>query len=213
VKRVKHLRKKPAFHNTALSAKVGLRRWLVEQLGGHPRILDCFCAAGMLWERAYDKTSNYVGLDLRQFNDERRTIVCDSLRYIRHADANLDQFDLFDLDAYGSPMQHFAAICHRIRPKPGRRIGFVITDGTDFNARMSGMAPPMLRYIGMARHKPSSVQQDYRHDILGAIMDKALKTAGLKRIEARVSENTANNGFATEPGGRMLYSAILAEGA
>lgn len=211
--RVKKTRKLPQHHNSALSVKVGMRRWMVEQLGGHPMILDCFCAGGMLWDRAYDRTSSYVGLDLRQFNDERRTIVTDSLRYLRHADANLDQFDLFDLDAYGSPMEHLAAICQRIQRPKGKRVGFILTDGTAFNSRMNGTNHGLLHYIGVSSHERARVQADYHSDIIAMGITKALRTAGLTSVETRKAENTAHSGGNQGMGGGMIYIGILAEGA
>ena len=195
-------------HNSALTAKVEIRRWLVEQLGGSPRVLDCFCAGGMLWERAYSKTERYLGLDLRQFDDARRTIVCDSRRFLRHADARLEYFDLFDLDAFGSPLEHLAIICSRIRPKRGSRVGFVLTDGTEFNSKMNGTNIGLLDYVGVARHKKSRVQMHYRNQIFGMAVAKALKTAGLREVEARVAEKDQ---VSAEAG--MRYIAILAERA
>lgn len=196
------------LHDSALSAKVSIRRWLVDQLGGRPRILDCFCAAGMLWQRAYDKTPNYLGLDLKQFNDERRTIVCDSRRFLRHADVKIEGFNLFDLDAFGTPLEHLAIICHRLRLPAGQRVGFLMTDGTGFNANMNGTSRGLLRYVGVSAHKQSMVQGDYRDDIIAMATGKAMETAKLKVISAKKAEQTgARGGSQTD----MRYSAILAE--
>jgi hypothetical protein len=205
VKRVKRVSRAPKkTHNTALSAKVNLRRWLVQELGGQPNIIDCFCAAGMLWDRAYDKTPNYLGLDIRQFDDARRTIVCDSKRFLRHADVRLEDFDLFDLDAFGSPMEHLAIICSRIRLEPGRRVGFVLTDGTGFNARMNGTPKGLLKFVGVSPHKRTSVQSDFRDEIAARAVAKCLAIAGLKSLEAKRAQ-------VGEAGAAMRYAAILAE--
>lgn len=196
---------RPAQHtNSATGAKVELRRWLVEQLGGRPRVLDCFCASGSMWRRVYGPAGcDYLGLDLRQFDDARRTIVCDSLRYLRHADARLDEFDLFDLDAFGSPMQHLVAICRRIRPSPGRRVGFAITDGTGFNAKMNGSASGLLAYVGIGRHAGTRVQTQERDSILRACVRKALAEAGLVPVLGRWEERRG--------GSEMRYAAVTAE--
>lgn len=211
VKRIKTSRTKPKSHNSALSTKIELRRWLVEKLGGSPMILDCFCAEGMLWERAYDKTPRYLGLDIRQFNDERRTIVCDSRRYLRHSATQLERFDLFDLDAFGTPMEHLGIICNRLRLAPGKQVGFALTDCTAFTARMSGLPAAMLAYIGMARHKPSHVQDDYRNDIAGAVVAKAMKMAKLDVLEVRRARNERSTGGGQPSGGGAWYTAILAK--
>lgn len=217
MKRIKKTKKHKLSHNSALSTKVGLRRWLVERLvdslGRPPRVLDCFAAGGMLWERAYDKTPHYLGIDLQQFDDARRMIVCDSRRFLRHADAKLEQFDLFDLDAYGSPMEHLALICHRLRVEKGRQVGFALTDGLHFASKMSGLPVGMLKYIGMARHKPSRVQNDYRDDIADAFVAKAVESAGLRIVEAKLAKNDGHSGGGMSAGGGMRYSVLLCEGA
>lgn len=194
-------------HNSAVSAKVELRQWLAGGLGGAPRILDCFAAGGMLWDRAYGRPGpdRYVGLDLEQFDDERAMIVCDSRRYIRHADVDLGRFDLFDLDAYGSPLEHLALICHRLRTAPGRRIGFALTDGTGMAAGLNSLPHGLLQYVGVARHQRSRVQFDHRDHIIGMAVSKSLATARLRVLESRIAKND-------KTGPAMRYAAVLAEG-
>lgn len=202
--------KKPAqHHSSALSAKVELRRWLVEQLGGKPRVLDCFCAKGTLWERAYESTPRYLGLDLRQFDDVRRTIVCDSRRFLRHVDVRLEDFDLFDLDAFGSPLEHLAIICNRIRVERGRRVGFCLTDGTGMPVAMNSTSRGLLAYVGIAVHRRARVQLDYRHEIFGMALRKALETAGLRQIAARRAERASG---VHSKGREIVYLALVAEG-
>ena len=197
----------PKRHNSALSVKVELRQWLGDMLGGSPRILDCFAAKGMLWDRAYGRPGpeRYVGCDLEQVDDERAIIVCDSRRYIRHADVDLARFDLFDLDAYGSPLEHLALICHRLRVVRGRRVGFVITDGTGMCAGLNALPHGLLNYVGVARHQRSRVQFDHRDHIIGMAVAKAMTTARLRVIESRIAKND-------KTGPAMRYGALLAEG-
>lgn len=193
-------------HSSAKTAKVELRRWLVEQLGGIAavRVLDCFCAKGALWEKAYDKTSAYLGLDIRRFDDERRTIVGDSRRFLRHRDVHLSEWNLFDLDAFGSPLEHMAIICHRLRVPAGQRVGFVLTDGTGFNAKLNSINSGLLRYVGMVRHRGSKVQDRYRDDIFNAAVTKSLRAAGLRVLQTRAATKDDTR---TE----MRYVALLTE--
>lgn len=198
-----------SHHNSALSAKVELRRWLRSEVhranGEEPMILDCFCAAGMLWEKAYEKTSRYLGLDLRQFDDERRTIVTDCTRFLRHVDVRLETFNLFDLDAFGSPFEPFAIICERLKLAPGRVVGFALTDGTGYAARMGNLPRGLLDYVGMQRHRSSQVQSMFRDQIMAMGIAKALRTAGLVEIERRGAKLDARQGAA-----EMRYIGILA---
>lgn len=158
----------------------------------------------MLWERAYDKTKNYLGLDKRQFDDERRTIVCDSARFLRHQDVRLAQWDLFDLDAFGSPLEHLAILGHRLRVEPGRRVGICLTDGTGFNSKMNGTPHGLLRYVGLNPHKGTRVQADYREEVFGLAVTKAIRTARLTVIQGKESKKTG--------GSEMRYTALLCEG-
>jgi hypothetical protein len=195
-------RKKESSHNSALSAKVAMRRWLAEQLGGKPMVLDCFCAGGMLWDKAYGRTERYVGLDVRQFDDDRRTIVTDSRRFLRHQDVRLEDYEIIDLDAFGSPLEHLAIICDRIRLEPGRKLGICLTDGTGFNSRMNGTPRGLLHYVGMNVHRGTRVQGDYRTDIFNAAVNKALRHAKLRVLDSR----SASKGKA---GAGMVYVALL----
>lgn len=193
-------------HNSALTAKVEIRRWLVEQLGGIDavRVLDCFCAKGMLWERAYDRTRAYLGLDVRRFDDDRATITGDSRRFLRHRDVALERWNLFDLDAFGSPLEHLALVANRLRVPPGQRVGFVLTDGAGFNARMNSTPKGLLAYVGISRHRGAHVQAELRDEVFSRAVTKALDTARLKLVAGKFSESTKGAG--------MKYVALLAEG-
>lgn len=209
MKRVVFKKTKPqASHNSALSAKVEMRVWLVDQLQAAlkrpPQVLDCFCAAGMLWEKAYAKTPHYLGLDLRQFDDDRRTIVCDSARFLRHQDVKLESWDLFDLDAFGSPLEHFAILCDRLRLPRGRRIGVCLTDGTGFNSKMNGTPHGLLHYVGVNRHKGTKVQSTARDSIFRMAVSKGLGLAELKLVASK-------RAVKEEGGAAMRYYALLLE--
>lgn len=193
-------------HNTALASKVAIRRWLMDKLGGSPRVLDCFCAGGVLWERAYGRTGKYLGLDLQPADDARATIACDSRRYLRHVDAPLVEFDLFDLDAYGSPLEHLVLLCLRLREllPAGRRVGVVLTDGAKLAAYKNQTPRGLLAFLGLAIHKGARVQMKYRDDILRMGVQKALELGGLRQVESRVVESE-------KTGPAMRYVALLLE--
>jgi len=89
----------PKF-NTASDCKVGLRRDILEELGvPEPAVLDVYGGPGVMWEKAYGKTKNYVGVDERLYLDQRAMVKCDNVDFLRAAE--LDNFDVFDLDAAG----------------------------------------------------------------------------------------------------------------
>lgn len=194
-------------HNSALAPKVAMRRWLVEQLGGidSVRVLDCFAAAGMLWDKAYRRTESYLGLDVRQFDDARRMIVCDSRRFLRHADVDVREWNLFDLDAFGSPLEHLAILCERFHRigGPAGPIGVCLTDGTGFNSKMNGTPHGLLRYVGMAQHRGTRVQSDMRGPIFTAAITKALAHGRLRLVDSKSSTK--------DGGAEMTYVAMHLE--
>lgn len=126
-------------------------------------------------KEAYGGTDNYLGLDTEQFRNDRATLVCDNRRYLRMAD--LDEFDLFDLDAYGSPFEQFAIICTRLQWTRAKTIGFVLTDGTGMNSRFNAMNRQFLNWIGAKTHLGGKVQMTHREDFIVAALIKGAEVA------------------------------------
>lgn len=171
--------KRAQSFSSSRGAKSDMRRRLISQLGAdRPRILDLFCGPGGMWKHAYGSTRDYLGLDMTQYDDSRPTIVCDNSRFLRLAGLDLDQFDIFDLDAYGSPSYQLAIICSRLRWTRTNRVGIVLTDGSGFNAAMNSTNSGLLEYLGMSRHKGSRVSYDNRESVLAATIQKAAAHAG-----------------------------------
>jgi len=173
-------RERWALHtNTSIVDKVKVRHHVLEHLGiENPRILDCFCAKGEMWREAYSSTENYIGLDLERFHDARDTLICDNTRFLRQAD--LDQFDVFDLDAYGSPFECLAIIAHRLKWSRTKRVGIVLTDGTGMNSKLNAMNREFLGWIGAKTHMKTKVQMNNRENFIVAGMMRAAALADAK---------------------------------
>jgi hypothetical protein len=188
-------KKRWAVHtNTSLEDKVAIRRHVMEKLGkDNPRILDCFCANGLMWRHAYDCSKNYIGLDLNDPNDERHTVVCDNRRYLRHAD--LDQFDIFDLDAFGSPLEQLAIICNRIPWTTKTKVGVVLTDGTGLNAKLNSVNAGMLKWLGLSRHRGAKVQMEDRDNIIAMGILKAAEMARATVSDVEVYKKETGSGM------------------
>lgn len=163
--------------NSALTAKVELRQSVLERLGvDSPRVLDCFCAGGEMWRAAYGGTDNYLGLDKNQFDDERRTVVCDNTRFLRHYSLDLDQFDVFDLDAFGSPAYPLAIICQRLRWSRVDKVAVFLTDDNKRGALPSGL----LNYLGLERGG-GGAQYDV-DDVLSMLISASCAAAGAEPL-------------------------------
>lgn len=191
----------PKVDNSAPAAKIALRAWLVDQIQP-ARVLDCFAGTGQMWRGAYQRTEFYLGLDRKVApTDARRLIACDSLRYLRDRDVDIARFNLFDLDAYGSPYQHLAIICSRLRAKSA--VGFVLTSGLGFNAAMNSMETKLLEYVGLEAHRVGRTQHMLREEIESRAIQRALGEAGLKIVEARRAEARKSSVMI------MRYTALL----
>lgn len=163
-----------------------LRKDLIARLGReNPRILDAYCGPGTMWRRAYAETTNYLGLDRTPYDDERRTIVCDDTRFLRLRGLDLDQFDIFDLDAFGSPAYPLAIICRRLRWTRVQSVGVLLTDGTGFNAKMNSVGSSLLRYIGLERHRGATIHHEHRADVLSMLIRRTCAEAGAVPLDVR----------------------------
>jgi hypothetical protein len=165
--------------NSSYDAKIKVRKFVVDSLKNKdPMILDCFAAKGKMWELAYDKTPNYLGIDMKLYLDDRKMICADNLSYLKSAD--LDQFDIFDLDAYGSPMNAIAIIAKRFQWRTKTEIGIVFTDGTGFNAKMSGTSKKYAAWLGLQSIPKIKSHLDYRDDLIKMAIIKCAEIAGAK---------------------------------
>lgn len=187
-------KKEQSRHNTDSSGKYQLRKNLIDRLGvNHPVILDAYCGPGEMWERAYNKSESYLGLDKEQFNDERATIVCDNTRFLRHKGLNVNRFDIYDLDAFRSPAYPLAIICNRLRLRKGQKKGFLLTCGDGFNTKMNSTSPKLLKYLGVSRHGGAKVQWDNRKQILQSLIVKACSEAGGRPKSVELLDKGAGN--------------------
>jgi len=85
--------------STQLWKKVALRR---AYLPKKAVVLDLFCGKGELYQRVYkDKAKFYLGIDNKKIHDPAICRLCKNTVFVAHND--ISQFNVFDLDDYGSP--------------------------------------------------------------------------------------------------------------
>jgi hypothetical protein len=112
---------------TAKAAKVEIRRNVLEAVARPVRVFDAFAGTGELYRAIWCEADSYTGCDQRYLPDDRRRLFCaDNRRVMRAID--LGAFNVFDLDAYGSPWEQAIILAARRRLEPGERIGLVVTD-------------------------------------------------------------------------------------
>jgi hypothetical protein len=103
----------PKIDNGALGTKLALRRHFLRRFHAAqpPRVFDACQATGVLWSRlrAEFPVASYWGVDL---TPKRGRLTIDSTRVL--AQPGWD-FDVVDIDTYGSPWAHWAALLPNLR--------------------------------------------------------------------------------------------------
>ncbi len=84
-------------------AKIALRNTVRSALGGPAscRVFDAFAGEGHMHREVWSACADYVGCDRRFFLHGPYAYAADNRLVLRTLD--LQRFNLFDLDAYGSP--------------------------------------------------------------------------------------------------------------
>lgn len=105
-----------------VNLKAELRR---QNLPDGARVLDLFCGLGEMYRLVYRaSTMLYHGVDNRKIHDTDLCTLVNNNIYITRRDMN--QFNVFDLDDYGSPWKQLFLIMERYRQPEAT---FFITDG------------------------------------------------------------------------------------
>ncbi len=136
-------------HPAALPAKTDLRRKVIDTIGEEASVLDLFAGSGVIFRSVWVGARKYAGCDLEWHpNQDRLAYSCDNVRLLRHLD--LGQFNIFDLDAYGSPWEQATIIAARRKCMPGEKVGVVLTDGSAMRARLGRVEGCLAAMAGMA---------------------------------------------------------------
>lgn len=135
-------------HARSKSAKVEMRRRVLAAIGAdQARVFDAFAGTGEMYREVWRAASAYVGCDLEWFRDARPAYVADNLRVMRALD--LAEFNVFDLDAFGSPWEQALILAARRTVAPGERIGVVLTEGSGMNLKFGGMPHALAQLAGI----------------------------------------------------------------
>lgn len=187
-------------HPRSEKDKAEIRRLVIQEIG-EARVFEAFAGAGRMFGKVYkDHAAKYVGCDLRLIHDDRLAFVADNRRVLRSID--LSAFNVFDLDAYGSPWEQALIIAARRNVAKGERIGVIITEGSGLFILQGGI-PTAMRAIAGIKGKIGGghKEQDQLKERALQGMARAMKCAIIRRWEAR-----------GHTGAKMLYSGVILEG-
>ena len=190
-----------------ISKKVGLRSGILEAFAERStpaHVFDAFCGpTGEMFDRVWFKATSYVGCDQEiVWPDHRRRFVGDNRRIMRAID--LAAWNVFDLDAFGSPWEQMVILSVR-RPWSSGELGAVIlTDGSHGRTQLGG-SPRALGHLCGLRHLCGLPTGQRTGEALQAIaLDAWVQRSRVRVLKQRRFERLG--------GMRMAYSSVFFEG-
>ena len=187
-------------HPHAFEAKADIRRRVrdkLRELGQEVHVFDAYGGDGQMHRAVWSEADSYTGCDLEWFRDERHMYCGDNARVLRAI--NLDGYNVFDLDAYGSPWEQAIIIAHRRRWKPGELFGVIFTDGAGFTMKFGGLPGAVATLTGLPRRYAAASRK--RSWIVGRAV-----AGWLKLIDAQVVLQLAAE---RKSGAAMHYIGIV----
>ncbi len=187
---------------SALAAKVKLRLNVLAELNP-ARVLDCFCGTGQMFDNAWRQAASYTGCDERPWSpaDPVSRFVVDNRRLLRAVD--LQAFNVFDLDAYGSPWEQMMIIADRRRWGSGERGAVVLTDGSSLKLRFGEELPRVFQ--AMLGESGGGIPAVSAATLVMERLEAAwLQRAGVRLVKAWRAAGRGTSG--------MRYSALVIEG-
>lgn len=146
-------------HPLSMEAKIELRQNVLEHLGAPARVFEAFAGDGSMYRGAWHQAEHYVGCDLEWYRDDRYVFVGDNRRVLRAIP--LEPFNVFDLDAYGSPWEQALIVADRRKWKKGERVSLIITDGTGLNMRFGQMPGAVTQLTGIKKFAGVSRKREW----------------------------------------------------
>lgn len=174
--------------NHNLRAKLDLRRKMLSGQSGL-LVMDCFSGQDeAIWKqlRLELQVSEYLALDLKR---KRNRLAIDSLRVL---EGQKWHHDVIDLDAYGSPWEHWFQVLASDRH---RSLTVFLTIGS---AVMGSLPKIALQALGVPPDTPTGMHKQLTEDAVNACLS-ATYEYNWKVAEAFEAEN---------PGGNARYIGV-----
>lgn len=98
------------------------------------RVLDLFCGNGEMYNRAYKgRIEYYHGIDKEKVHNPKICTLTNNIVYITQN--TLDDFNVFDLDDYGTPWKQLYLILKKLKQD---EVTIFVTDGLVLRQKMDG---------------------------------------------------------------------------
>ena len=193
----------------ALAAKIDLREKVLSEVPD-ASVLDLYCGVErQMYEAVWKRANSYVACDARPWTPAEPTrFVADNRVLLRCLP--LEPFNVFDVDAYGSPWEQMLILAHRRRWASGERGAVVLTDGSNMQMRFGGVPHAIAQLVGLkCLQGIPSIRS--AHDLQGLALKAWVTKAGVTPVRMWIAEghHIANGG---KRHGDMLYMAVVFEG-
>jgi hypothetical protein len=185
----------------ASKAKVLIRQNVLDAIGADKaHVFDAFAGDGHMYRTVWSKAAHCVGCDTEFYLDDRLAFKADNRRVLRAID--LAVFNVFDLNAYGSPWEQAYIIAMRRTLAAGETLGLVLTEGQGLKMKMGGMSAALSRLAGVKMRAPGMGRAQ------GDLIDRAIRRLGVM-MGGRVTKRWEAVG---KSGSTMHYIGLVLTG-
>lgn len=184
-------------NNAKIDAKTELRKKInCKNLS----VLECFCGKGEMFDAVWKSALWYEGIDIEAQNDNRTVHLGDCALILKKL--NIENFDVFDIDAYGSPYECLQIIIKKIKKlKKLKTYYFFITDGIDIDLRMGNIENffGLLSGLSIKKLNNAHLLHDY---FINKIIKNLCVEIGGTLLESMMARGKAGSGM------RYIYFSI-----
>lgn len=188
---------------SSFPAKVEIRTNVLEAVGpATASVFDAFAGDGEMHRAVWHRAANYCGCDTTWYRDTRLMFVADNRRVMRSID--LQAFNVFDFDAWGSPWEQVIVLCARRSLAPGERFGLVMTEGVGLKVKMGGLP---LAFANLAGVNPR-LRGGSSRKVYASLVDRAINEM-MRRLHGRLARRWEALGKTAT---NMRYMGLVVEG-
>lgn len=184
--------------NAKINAKQDLRN-NIKQYFNELHVLEVYCGSGEMYRDVWHVAQTYTGIDQKKQFDGRHTICGDACKAVSVID--LDGFNVFDIDAYGSPYDVLNIILSRYQGD-FKRAAFVVTDGGGMDLKMGWLCKGLRELLNIESKKVNKA-----HLLHGKIIEDIISIVA-KKLNAKVIHREFAKGVT---GAAMRYYAFVVE--
>jgi hypothetical protein len=187
-------------HPASREAKIELRTHVLEHVDP-AHVFDAFCGTGEMHRSVWKDAASYVGCDQRSWARTHPPRYVGANQLVMRS-IDLQRFNVFDLDAYGSPWEQVAILLGRRTWAPGERGGLILTDGSSLKLRWGGIPNAMAWVAGLdSTRSPASTCGVT--DLMAMALAGFVKKANLNVLRMWQAEGV---------NARVYYTSIVFEG-